>query len=208
LRIAGALVVLAGAVCSLTISAAEISPDCFDYSRSFGPFDYRTASEKNKQLVEGSHFTRDVEMLRSGNRGLLGGDISYTLTAFPNHPRALLSMMRLGEREKTERPRGARFTVACYFARAVRFAPDDGSVRVLYGIYLSKRGAKTEAVEQLEAAQELIGDDPNLHYNLGLAYFDLKDYDKSQLHAKKAYEHGFPLPGLRDKLKQAGKWRD
>jgi len=117
-------------------------------------------------------------------------------------------MMRLGDKEKTERPRGARFTVACYFARGVRFAPDDGAVRVLYGIYLSRNGKKSEAVEQLQAAQELVGDDPNLHYNLGLAYFDLKDYDKALLHAQKAYELGFPLPGLRDKLKKAGKWRD
>lgn len=208
LRIASLLGVLVCSVCSPAFGAADVSPDCFDYSRSFGPFDYRTASEKNKQLVEGAHFTRDVETLRSGHSGLLGGDISYTLTSFPNHPRALLSMMKLGEREKTERPRGARFTVACYFARAVRFAPDDGSVRVLYGIYLARKGQNAEAIEQLQAAQKVAGDDPNVHYNLGLAYFDLRDYDKALLHAKKAYELGFPLPGLQYKLKQAGKWRD
>jgi tetratricopeptide (TPR) repeat protein len=119
-------------------------------------------------------------------------------------------MTRLAEREKTERPLGARFTVACYFARAVEFAPDDGAVRVLYGIYLSRRGHKNEALEHLQAAQKLLADadNPNLHYNLGLAYFELKDYDKALAHAKKAYELGFPLPGLRDKLKRAGKWHD
>ena len=194
--------------CASSPAIAEVTPDCFDPVRSFGPFDYRTASEKNKQLVEGAHFTREVETLRGGHSGLIGGDIDYTLRAFPNHPRALQSMMKLGEVQKTERPRGARFTVECYFARGVRFAPDDGAVKILYGIYLLRRGQKNEAVEQLQAAQELVGDNPNLHYNLGLAYFDLKVYDKALMHAQKAYELGFPLPGLRDKLKQAGKWRD
>jgi tetratricopeptide (TPR) repeat protein len=208
MRFAIALGLLVGVLASPALSAAEVSADCFDYSNAFGPFDYRTASQKNKSLVEGAHFTREVEMLRHGHRGSLAGDISYTLNSFPNHPRALVSMMKLGEREKTERPRGARYTVACYFARAVRFAPDDGAVRVLYGIYLLKLGKKKEAVEQLQAAQELVGDDRNVHYNLGLAYFDMKDFDRALLHAKKAYELGFPLPGLRDKLKQAGKWRD
>lgn len=193
---------------SPAVSAGELSPDCFDYTRSFGPFDYRTASDKNKRLVEGSHFTRDVETLQRGSSGSIAGDISYTLSSFPNHPRALVAMMKLGERDKTERPRGARFTIACYFARAVQFAPNDGAVRILYGVYLLRRGEKDAAVDQLQAARELVGDSPNLHYNLGLAYFDMKDYDKALLHAKKAYELGFPLPGLRDKLKQAGKWRD
>jgi len=184
------------------------TPDCFDFTVGHGPFDYRTAPAKEKQVVEGAHFTRDVEALRRGSTGPVGGDIAYTLRAFPNHPRALYAMMKLGEKLKTERPRGSLFTVACYFARAVRWAPDDGSVRILYGIYLLRNGQRSAAVEQLKAAQELVGDNPNLHYNLGLAYFDLKDYDKALLHAKKAYELGFSLPGLRDKLKQVGKWTD
>jgi hypothetical protein len=37
-------------------------------------------------------------------------------------------------------------------------------------------------------------------------YFDMKDYGKAVEYAKKAYDLGFPLAGLRNKLKQAGKW--
>ena len=40
------------------------------------------------------------------------------------------------------------------------------------------------AVEQLEKARELGQDDPSVHYNLGLAYFELKDYEKARAEAK------------------------
>jgi tetratricopeptide (TPR) repeat protein len=150
-----------------------------------------------------------VEALRRGTTSNRAArDIDYTLRAFPNNPRALFAMMRLAEREKTEKPVGSRYTVSCWFDRALRFAPDDGAVRVVLGIYLSKNGKKDEAIKQLEIAQKLVGDDPNLHYNLGLTYFDLKEYDKSLEHAHAAYRLGFPLPGLREKLQKAGKWRD
>lgn len=203
--IAGAVLVLS---CLCGPSLAQENAACGDFKSGYGPFDYRTASLKDKEIVERHHFTADVENLRRGESGTLGGDLSYTLRAFPNHPRALLSMMKLGEKAKTEQPRGAAYTVECFFERATRFAPDDGTARLLAGIYLSKKGRKQEAIKQLEIAQELAGQDANIHYNLGLAYFDLKNYEKALLHAQKAYALGFPLPGLRDKLKGAGKWRE
>ena len=45
-------------------------------------------------------------------------------------------------------------------------------------------------------------------YNLGLAYFDLKDYARANDYASKAYRNGFPpnIVGLREKLKKVGKW--
>jgi len=33
-----------------------------------------------------------------------------------------------------------------------------------------------------------------------------KDYELAIIYAKKAYELGFPLPGLRNKLMKIGKW--
>jgi Flp pilus assembly protein TadD len=97
----------------------------------------------------------------------------------------------------------------CWLDRAVRFAPDDGQVRMLLGVYLLRAGQKEEAVKELESARELVSvDDPNLHYNLGLAYFDLGRFDQSLFHAHKAYELGFPLPGLKNKLVRANRWRE
>jgi hypothetical protein len=51
-------------------------------------------------------------------------------------------------------------------------------------------------------------DNPNTNYNIGLIYFDLKDYEKSLSFAQRAYGSGLPLPGLRDKLKRVGKWEE
>ena len=60
---------------------------CGDLQNAYGPYDYRTATEFQKHLVEGAHFTPEVESLK-GARGsaTVGGDIDYTLRAFPNHP--------------------------------------------------------------------------------------------------------------------------
>jgi len=40
--------------------------------------------------------------------------------------------------------------------------------------------------------------------NMGLLYFDLKNYKLAQDYAQKACQLGYPLPGLRNKLKGMG----
>ena len=60
------------------------------------------ATTEQKHLVEGAHFSRENELLiRGTSQDRPGPDIDYTLRAFPNHPRALKSMMDLALREKT-----------------------------------------------------------------------------------------------------------
>jgi tetratricopeptide (TPR) repeat protein len=187
--------------------AAQGLDQCGDLHTHYGPFDYWV--DKNKLgIVESYHFTPEVESLRAGKSGFVGGDIDYTLVAFPNHPRALMAMIRLGDKERTDRVRGARYPVVCYLDRAVRFRPDDATVRMIYGTYLAKRKKSAEALEQLTAAEQSAGDDANLHYNLGLVYFDLGQFDNALKHAHAAYRMGFSLPGLKAKLVKAGKWRE
>lgn len=175
----------------------------------YGPFDYRLASPDDRQLVEGAHFKPSLEYRFEPMRGRLpASDIDYTLRAFPNHPRALLAMTKLAERDKTERPKGANWAVECYFDRAIRFRADDSGVRLVYGMFLTKKGRKKEAIEQLRVSESLAGNDMNIQYNLGLAYFDAGDFEKSLSHAHKAYSLGFPLGGLKSRLERAGKWRE
>ena len=191
------------------IGAFAGESDCGSLQNHFGPFDYRSASAENRRLVEGTHFTPKVESLAGGNTTITpGGDMGYTLNVFPNHHRALMALIKLSEREKTDKPRGMGHTVACWFDRAERFRPDDATVKMLHGIYLMRKGKMQAAAEKLEQANALAGEDANILYNLGLAYFDLKQYDKALTNAHAAYALGFPLPGLRDKLKRAGKWSD
>ncbi len=196
------------ALVALWFPAVSAGNFCGDLVNSYGPYDYRRDKEKLK-IVEQYHLNADVEFLRRGMSTInVGGDLDYILRAFPNHHRALRAMDNLGRKEKANKTRGATYTVECYFDRAIRYAKDDAMVRMLYGMHLISRDRKKEGIEQLRAAETLGSSSANFHYNLGLAYFDVDQFESSLDHAKKAYEKGFPLPGLRDKLKRAGKWRE
>ncbi|MDP3537320.1 MAG: hypothetical protein Q8S26_01305 [Azonexus sp.] len=202
-------VVLLGS--ALQVGAAVDDMKCGSLKNAYGPYDYYK-DKSNLPVVEGHHFTPEVESLVSGKVGRagsnVGSDLDYTLRAFPNHPRALMSMVRYGERERAEKPRHTLYTVECYLYRAWRFRPDDGMVRLIYATYLAKHGRSSEALNHLNDAINLGESSSNLDYNIGLIYLDLKDYDKSLSYAHKAYQAGFPLPGLRDRLKKAGKWKE
>ena len=175
----------------------------------YGPFDYRTATALQKHLVESGHFTPDVESLIRGNGVVTpGADIAYTLRAFPNHPRALKAMMELGFKEKTDKPYNVKWPVDCWFNRALRYAPDDPQVRMVYAIYLMRIGKKKLAVEQLETASTMGASSANYHYNLGLAYFQVQEYEKARTQAYKAKELGYELEGLKNLLTRAGQWRE
>jgi Flp pilus assembly protein TadD len=125
---------------------------------------------------------------------------------FPNHHRALSALGKLALREKTLKPLGAKYSVECFFDRAMRFKPNDGVVRMIYGDFLLKSGHIDKATEQFETAANLDPAHPTINYNLGLLYMKKKDYAQAKTYAKKAYEMGFPLPGLKNQLIQAGKW--
>ena len=211
---------LRAVACSFALALALAMPDagarqpgCGEARDSLsGPYDYRTVPPKIRRDVELNHFTPPVQQLIRGEslhgRGAVGRDIDYTLHLMPNHPQALLAMMRLADKEKVLKPRGAMYPVACYFERALGFVPDDYSVRVMYGLYLARTGSPAEAREHLETATSKAPDDPNVQYNAGLAYFELKDYDRARVHAQRAYQLGFGLPGLRRKLEAQGKWTE
>ena len=194
-------------VASIPAVAQNQIDACGDLQNAYGPYDYRTDRDK-LPIVERFHFTPEVETLIRGNTGLIGGDIDYTLRAFPNHHRALISMIKLGERTKSRQPPGAKYTVECYFDRAIRFKPDDTIVRMIFATYLNKNGHEREAIQQLDEGAKLAGDDPFAHYNAGLLYFDMKIYDKALQQAQVAYALGFPRPALRESLTAIGKWVD
>jgi len=181
---------------------------CGDFKGGFGPYDYRTATVETKRLVESVHFTTDVEMLRHGSTGSLGADIGYTLNAFPNHPRALLAMSNLARRTNTPKPPGAKWTINCYFDRAIRYQPNDPYVRLVFAIHLTRTGQKDAARAQLDMAEKDVTEEGGLHYNLGLGFLEVGDTDRALAHAWRAYELGYDLPGLRSRLQKMGKWRD
>jgi tetratricopeptide (TPR) repeat protein len=208
----GHMIAFGVALSQIPLVRAEVSNfACGPIANAFGPYDYRSHKE-DLPVVEAHHFTPEVENLVRGNSrhpgSTIGGDLSYTLRAYPNHPRALMAMVRLGARENRDKPRDAMYTVECFLFRAWRFQSDDPAVRMIYATYLATHGRPKEALKHLEDAQAMGEDSPNFQYNLGLIYFDLKEYDKSLTYAYQAYANGFSLPGLREKLKKAGKWKE
>lgn len=177
-------------------------------SGQYGPYDFRHDKDK-LPIVIGAHFTPDVEaLIRGKTNSTPGGDIDYTLRAIPNHPNALLAMMRLGEKVKSQQPRDSRYTVECWFERAIRFRPDDHVVRMIYTTFLTKNNRKAEAMQQLDIVLNAAKDSPFTYQNVGLLYVDLGEYDKALVQAHKAIELGLNRPDLREKLQSIGKWVD
>lgn len=192
---------------------------CGSLNNGFGPYDYRpdrdpptpgTGDHTYKlALVEGAHFTKEVELLIRGHRSGddPGGDIDYTLRAFPNHHRALMAVMRYGEKKASKKPAGLKYDVECYFERAIRFGSDDVIARIIYATFLTKNKRTPEAITQLEQATRIAGDNAFTHYNIGLAYFDIKLYDKALIQAHHALALGFERNQLRELLEKVGQWK-
>jgi tetratricopeptide (TPR) repeat protein len=195
--------------CATATADAIGADDCPAYVKHDPGGDYTNAVDRQGlNVVENFHFTPNVERLIPGRNGALGSDISYTLEHYPNHHRALGAMSRLALRDKNRKPHGARYTVDCFFDRALRFRPDDARVRSLYGSYLLALGQSDNALGQLEESARLEPENPTAHYNLGLLYLKKKDYEKARASARKAYSMSFPLPGLKNKLTELGEWRE
>lgn len=182
---------------------------CGNLGNAYGPFDYRQPFPEQKHLVESAHFTPVVEALIRGttNRNP-GTDIDYTLRAFPNHHRALIATIRLGEKENSPQPGRMRYTVECWLERAVRFQPEDVIVRMIRSGYFVKKGRVADALADLKVVEALAGDNPFTHYNLGLSYLEAGEWDKALAQAHRAEALGMQRAELKEKLQEAGRWRD
>jgi tetratricopeptide (TPR) repeat protein len=181
---------------------------CGSLANAYGPFDYADPEMRRSRLpiVEIAHFNNDVASLKRGLSGTVLDELDYTLRAFPNHHLALDAMARLHEREGTNRIRGARYSLECWFERAQRLNPRDGVVRMVFGVHLMRTGKLEDAEKALVEARELNPDSAEAHYNLGLLYVRRGKYPEARDAAERAYSLGFPLPGLRDQLKAKGHW--
>ena len=169
-------------------------------------WDYRYATQAEHKEVEGAHFVPVVENLIRGNRGYLGGDLSYTLRASPNHHRALVSVMKWSEKLKSSRLPDMLYPAECYFERGIRYKADDHVVKLLYAQFLVSNSRPADAVKQLDLVVKMAGDNGFTLYNIGLIYSDMKDFDQALIYAHKAISKGFFRPELRKRLEQAGRW--
>lgn len=157
-----------------------------------------------------------MDSLETGNKGS-GGipgfliDLDYTFRKIPNHPKALDMISRFQIRHGGKVPQLSHWgdwkrSAECYFDRALRFTPDNPVVHMLFGIHLHRTGKLEQAEKEYKISESLQPDSIELQYNMGLLYFGLEKYELSAKYAKNAYNGGYPLPGLRDKLINVGKW--
>ena len=79
---------------------------------------------------------------------------------------------------------------------------------MIHGYYLNKIGKSQQALQEYQAAVQMMPESAEAHYNVALLYTDLGDFELARKHAHRAYELGFPLPGLRRKLQRKGQWLD
>lgn len=186
---------------------------------AIGPFDFRdpVALAQYKYKVESVHFTASVQALTKGATGSVWADLDYTLAVFPNHPSALYVMSELFRKKATSRHEGKldfrryfagmppeRSNAEFYFDRAAEFAPDDDMVWLVYGIHFHREKQYHKALTSYQKALEINPRNPEIHYNMGLSYFELRDYKNAEMHGGKAYEAGYPLQGLKKKLAAVG----
>ncbi len=190
-------------------------PLCGDLKNGYGPFDYSDPNT-DKEIVEHFHFTSKVENLIGGHTSMTPmGDLNYTLRAFPNHPRALNAVSRYEIKKHQQSQQNGKpyspeaeggLTAECYFNRAIRWRPNDPDVHLVYGIHLHRIGNLNKALSEYTISERLRPNSADLQYNFGLLYFEMKEYTLAKKHAKKAYQLGYPLPGLRKKLARIGQW--
>ena len=174
-----------------------------------GPFDYlQRASIMGKlSMVENAHFTPNVENLVSGKTGSIMDDLDFVLRAFPNHHRALNTSVNYSMRYKKGPANHHGLPAECYLQRAINYNPRDGVPYRLYGYYMHKKGRFNEALEANLKALQLYPNDAMLHYNTGLLLVKMKRWDEAMTVARKLYDAGLTLPGLKNKLVEAGKWK-
>lgn len=205
---------LAGFGASLLLNcppaAAQWAPSatCGPINNAFGPFDYRVRRGAELKDVETHHFHAKVQALVPSPWGPVGSDLDYTLRAFPNHHPALALFEKLAKKEKTDKPRGAQWDLECYYDRAIRFAADDGVVRMLYANHLIMRNRGKDAVPQIEKALSLSRESGLTQMNAGLLYFEMKDYDKALEHAHIAFAMGVTRTDLRERLQSVNRWKE
>lgn len=200
--------VLVVCVTVLLLSAvAHAQPICPPLDSRHGNRDYLDPAQRGALgNVERVHFNENVRLLRGGARGsgsTLRGDLEYTLNWFPNHHIALDTLIRLVQREGTPEPLGA-VNIECRFEWARAVNPRDGMVPMLEAQYRLAHGDEDQAKKLLEEAARIGARDANVRYNVALLYYRLEDFEQAVRNGREAYRLGFPLPGLRNLLEQAG----
>jgi tetratricopeptide (TPR) repeat protein len=166
----------------------------------FSYYDQRTASQRQLQTVEQYHLGKAIANIEGEKWALAIGECDFILRYFPDHPQALDLMGRAAE------SMGTPETAEAYFERAMSLFPSSATTYAAHGTFKYRLGELEDAVAAYKKSIELVPGYAEAHYNLGLAYVELRELAKANAHAQAAYRLGYPLAGLRQILERSGAW--
>lgn len=171
-----------------------------------GDRDYYAPRTNNEQVtllknVEDYHLGPGQEKMAKRFYPSAQQEFEFILRYFPNHPKALSLLSDLCWQWPVR-----TCNADAWFEKAIKRNPDVSHTYLVYGIHLHRKKQLKEAVQAYRRALELAPDSMNTHYNLGLAYTDLQQYDLANQHAQTSYQLGAFTPGLRNRLEKVGKW--
>lgn len=192
---------LAAAIAAIVMLPALHAAEVPEWRR---PHDYYATDAESRHLlkmVEGHHLNQGIGKMDRGEYGYAKQDFDFILRYFPNDPKALLRMGELARRS------GKPEEAVPYFQKAIRMFPDRAPTYTAYGVFLHRSGKLKEAIQEYRKSLKLDPTSAETQYDLGLAYLEVHDYEAANLHAHAAYRLGYPLPGLRLRLQQLGKWK-
>lgn len=167
------------------------------------PHDYFSSNYDQQLLrnVEKHHIPPLINELKEERWKQAWGSVDFILRYFPNHPRGLYLLTKLAIKTKNIGK------AEQYFNKAIRLYPNTPTTHQIYGIMLQKIDKLDLAIEQYRKGVRLAPNNAEIHYNLGLAYLEKGDLVKAEEHARTAYNIGYPLPGLKNKLKEKDHWQ-
>jgi tetratricopeptide (TPR) repeat protein len=166
------------------------------------PYDYYVpAPDRLLENVEKYHLNLGISKVKAKQYKEAWPEFGFMLHYFPNHPKALQHMSELSVLL------GNETEAIKYFDQAVKLYPTHAATYGLWGTFLHRTGKINEAIDKYQQALKMDPNQPEMSYNLGLAYFSQKNYKKANQLAQKAYEQGYPLQGLKKQLQKNGAWK-
>lgn len=145
--------------------------------------------------------------LKAFNLHQARGEVMFTHHGLPaNSPLMARSFIALAQISKEE---GHIEAAVEELERGIELRPTDPALfTALALVYRSNKQLNLARDALLRGDKALEGESAGIHYNLGLIYLELGDTDSALQRAHSAYALGYPLDGLRKKLKALGKWSE
>lgn len=93
--------------------------------------------------------------------------------------------------------------------RSIESQPKGLEAYMMLAVIYRKEAKLGEALAVMNQADTASGgNSPEIQYNLGLINMELGNLDAAVLNARNAYDKGYPLPGLKQKLMAKGIWNE